>query len=262
MAEAIIRGGLTAGSLRTDLILASARTPARKAALAAMGVRVMQSPNDVLPMEVAILGARHRDVPALLTEVGPMLEGKLVLSLALGITTRQLQAALPRSRIMRAIPNTPVRVREAMTLMCRGSSATAADFSRAAELFTPLGRIMELPEAQLDTAHAVSGAGPAYLFAFVQALMRAAEESGLPHDVAHEAVLQTVMGASRMLRTGDSPESLIAELEVPEGSTRAGLEVLGRAGLQDLFVEAITSGRVRAEARTTESEGNFRRWLS
>jgi pyrroline-5-carboxylate reductase len=92
-------------------------------------------------------------------------------------------------------------------------------------------------------------------------MMRAAEQSGLPPEVAREAVLQTVMGASRMLRTGDSPESLIAELAVPEGSTRAGLDVLGRAGLEDLFVEAITSGRVRAEARTTESEQNFQRWL-
>ncbi|MFZ5441697.1 MAG: pyrroline-5-carboxylate reductase family protein [Myxococcota bacterium] len=261
LAEAIIRGGLSAGSLRTDQLLVSARSPERRAALAQMGWEVLTGLERLRDAELVILGVRHRDMPALLTEVAPALEGKLVLSLALGVTTRHLEGALPRSRIIRAIPNAPARVREAVTLMARGQSATTEDLSRASALFTPLGRILELPESQLDTAHAVSGAGPAYALAFVEALTRAAEAEGLPAELAREAVRQTVFGAARMLRAGPNTEAMLEELAVPGGSTRAGLDVLARANLEALFREAIASGRARAEARNLESDQSFQAWL-
>lgn len=260
LAEAIIRGGLSAGSLRTDQLLVSARSPERRAQLAQMGWEVLSGTERLAKAaHLVILGVRHRDMPALLAEVGPALEGKLVLSLALGVTTRHLEGALPRSRIIRAIPNAPARVREAVTLMCRGASATPADLERASALFKPLGRILELPESQLDTANAVSGAGPAYVFAFMQNMVRAAEQAGLPADVAEEAVRQTLFGAARMLRAGAQPDALLQELAVPGGSTRAGLDVLARANLEALFSEAIESARARAEARTLESDQAFRK---
>lgn len=262
LAEAIIRGGLVAGSLRADQLLVSARSAERKRALAAMGFEVLEGTGRLEAADLVILGVRHHDMPALLEENAAALEGKLVLSLALGVTTRHLKAALPRSRVIRCVPNTPAEVREAVTLLCRGPVATDADVARASALFRPLGKVLELPEALLDTANAVSGTGPAFIFAFVEAFTRAAVKAGLPVDVANQAIRQTVTGAARMLRDGDDPVELIRSVATPGGSTRAGLEVLKAANLEELFHEAIVSGRVRAEERSAESDVNFARWLN
>ena len=226
-----------------------------------MGFEVLEGTARLADAETVILGVRHYDMPALLEEVASALEGKLVVSLAVGVTIRQLKAALPGSRVIRCLPNTTAEVREAVTFISRGPVATDEDVAQAAALFRPLGRVLELPEALLDTGNAVSGSGPAFVFAFVQAYTQAAVRAGLPAAVANEAIRQTVMGAARMLREGDDPVELVRRVALPGGSTRAGLEVLKRAGLEDLFHEAIVSGRVRAEERSTESETNFARWL-
>lgn len=260
LAEAIIRGGLMAGSLRTDQLVVSARSPERKAELARRGFEVIEGTSRLAAADLVILGVRHHDMPALLEEVGPALSGKLVLSLAVGVTIRHLKSVLPQSRVIRAIPNTPARVREGMTLLARGAMATDADVARATALFRPLGQVLELPEAQLDAANAVSGAGPAFVFAFIAAFTRAAQTMGLPEEIARAAVLQTVVGAAKMLRGADA-EELIKEVAAPSGSTRAGLDVLRGGNIEGLLTEALRAGRERAEARTLESEQSFARWL-
>lgn len=247
------------GSLRADELLVSARSPERKAELSRRGWEVLNGTSRLADATLVILGVRHFDMPALLAEYGPALEGKLVLSLAVGVTMKHLSAALPKSRIMRALPNTPAQVREAVTLLARGSQATDDDVALATRLFKPIGRIIELPEELLDTANAVSGAGPTLVFAFVDAFLNAARTEGLPPAIAEQAVIHTLMGAATMLMTGTPPRVLLEESATPGGSSRAELDVLSRANLKELFVEAIAAGRGRAEARNIESDQNFKR---
>lgn len=261
LAEAVIRGALFAGSLRADQLLVSARSPERRAELTRMGWHVLDGTKRLEEANLVILGVRHFDMPTLLEQVGPALEGKLVLSLAVGVTLRHLSAALPKSRVLRALPNTPAEVREAVTLLARSPGATDEDVALAASLFKPIGRVLELSEEHLDTANAVSGAGPAMVFAFFEAFLNAAEKRGLPPTIAEQAVRQTLMGAAKMLMTGTPPGQLIKQVATPGGSTQAGLDVLARANLEELFTEAIGAGRARAEARNVESEKNFARWL-
>jgi len=257
LAEAVIRGGLVGGSLRADQFLVSARSAERKTALSRFGCEVLKGSSRLADANLVILGVRHFDMPALLEEYGPALEGKPVLSLAVGVTMKHLSVALPKSRIMRALPNTPAQVREAVTLLSRGSQTTEEDVALATKLFKPIGKIIELPEALLDTANAVSGAGPTLVFAFVEAFLNAAKSQGLPAGIAEQAVIHTLMGAATMLMTGASPLVLLEESATPGGSSRAELDVLSRANLKDIFVDAIAAGRGRAEERNLESDVNF-----
>jgi pyrroline-5-carboxylate reductase len=257
LAEAVIRGGLVGGSLRADQLLVSARSAERKTELSRFGWEVLKGSSRLADAHLVILGVRHFDMPELLKEYGAALEGKPVLSLAVGVTMKQLSAALPKSRIMRALPNTPAQVREAVTLLSRGSQTTEEDVALATKLFKPIGKIIELPETLLDTANAVSGAGPTLVFAFVEAFLNAAKSQGLPAAIAEQAVIHTLMGAATMLMTGASPKVLLEESATPGGSSRAELDVLSRANLKDIFVDAIAAGRGRAEERNLESDVNF-----
>ena len=54
-------------------------------------------------------------------------------------------------------------------------------------------------EALMDAVTAVSGSGPAYVFALAEAMEDAALAQGLPSDAARQMVVQTVLGAARML---------------------------------------------------------------
>lgn len=257
LTEAIIRGSLSAGTLLANQILVAVRSPERKASLALRGWRNLTRPSEVRGASMVILGVRHSDMPGLLDEYGPELEGMLVVSLALGVSLQQLEHRLTSARVMRVVPNIAVRVRESMTLVCKGTKATAADCEQVRSLFSPLGTVLELPESQLDTANAVSGAGPAYVFTFVQSMVRAAEAAGLSTPVAEECVRQTVFGAARLLNTNGSPQSLLSEVVAPGGSTQAGLEVLARANFDTLLKDTIEAARARAEARTAESDQAF-----
>lgn len=258
LAETIIRGALAAGALRREDILATCRRPERGAELRALGLRVASDPAELATAEVAVLGVRHLDLPALLAAMRGVLAGKTVISLAVGVPSALIETAVPGARVIRAIPNTPVAVRLGVTAMAAGQTSTSRDVARARELLAPLGDVVELPEALLDAVNAISGAGPAYLFALARALAGAGCAAGLTAEVARGVAARTLLGAATLLATGERPPGdLISEVAGPGGSTRAALDELQRGGFDALIARAVRAAIARAEARDEESRALF-----
>ena len=103
-------------------------------------------------------------------------------------------------------------------------------------------------KALIDAVTAISGSGPAYVFALTEALAAAAEKLGLPAELSMNLARGTVEGAAELMRreSATSPATLRRNVTSPAGTTAAALAVLqGPKGLNDLMARATAAARAR-----------------
>lgn len=249
MAGALIRGLIGTGTVPADRIVASDPDRARLEALRSeLGVRTSADNADALRVaDVIVLAIKPQVFQQVLPELAaPLPASALVISIAAGISTKIIEEALPSgARVVRTMPNTPALVGAGATAISGGSAATDADLALAETLFRSVGVCVRVPEAQIDAVTGLSGSGPAYVFAMIEALRDAGVREGLSEETALLLASQTVFGAARLLLEGtDSPETLRERVTSPGGTTRAGLDSLEASG----FAETV-AGAVRAATR-------------
>jgi pyrroline-5-carboxylate reductase len=254
MGEALLAGLLAAGTPAADVRIVE-RDEARAAALAyTYGV----TPADLATAataDVVLVVVKPQDVADVLTELGPSLRpGTVVASLAAGLSTAALESHLPPGvPVVRVMPNTPLLVREGMSVICGGTAADASHLTRVEALLATAGRVVRLPEYQFDAVTAVSGSGPAYLFLLAEAMIDAGVLLGLPRPVATELVAQTAVGAATMLRdSGEHPAVLREAVTSPGGTTAAALRAFEEGGLRATVANALEA----AARRSAELAGN------
>jgi len=104
-------------------------------------------------------------------------------------------------------------------------------------------------ESLIDAATAVSGSGPAYVFALTEALAAAGEAAGLPRAVAAQLARATISGAGALLDADKrSPTELRRDVTSPGGTTEAALKILlAQDGLSALMKRAVAAAKKRAE---------------
>ena len=176
-------------------------------------------------------------------------ERPLVISIAAGITTRQLDRWLGGGlAIVRAMPNAPSLLGAGVSGLYANPQTGAADCLRAERLLSRAGAIVWLTdESKMDAVTAVSGSGPAYLFLLAESLLGAARTQGLPDDAARTLVLQTILGAARMLtEESEPPAELRRRVTSPGGTTQAAVEVLQAAGFEHRIADAVEAATQRS----------------
>jgi pyrroline-5-carboxylate reductase len=250
MGEALLAGLLRAGRSPSTLIVAE-RRPERAVELRdRYAVAVLDTLDAVSGADVILLVVKPGDVDAVLGEIRPQVpEGALVVSLAAGITTSFLEHRLPRgTAVVRVMPNTPTLVGEGMAAICSGSSCSSDQLAWVEDLLRATGRVISLPEYQLDAVTALSGSGPAYFFYVVEALVEAGVSVGLPRSVSTDLVVQTLYGAATLLReTGTHPSILREQVTSPAGTTGAALRHLDERGVRAAFIAAVESATLRSK---------------
>jgi pyrroline-5-carboxylate reductase len=251
MGTALVRGILSAGLADAAQVTASdpvaeAREKLRKET----GVRVTDSNADVVrSSEVVVLAVYPQVVPRVLPEIAPLVtDNHLMVSIAAGITTRQLLEALGSSRrVVRVMPNTPALVGAGAAAYCLAGGADDADARFIAELLGVVGRAWRLDERHLDAVTGLSGSGPAYVFTCIEALSDGGVRMGLPRDVATALAAQTVLGSAQMLlQTGLHPAALRDQVTSPGGTTIAGMHALEQGGLRAALMNAVTAATLRS----------------
>jgi pyrroline-5-carboxylate reductase len=136
-----------------------------------------------------------------------------------------------------------------MAAISPGSHCDEPHLVEAEELLRATGKVLRLPEHQLDAVTAVSGSGPAYVFYVVEAMIEAGVHLGLTRSVATELVVQTVVGSAKLLReTGDHPVVLREQVTSPGGTTAAALRQLEDHKVRAAFLSAIEAARDRSRA--------------
>jgi pyrroline-5-carboxylate reductase len=253
MGEAVLAGLVRSGRSPADL-LAGVRRPDRGQELAERyGVRALPAHEAAAEAEVVVLGIKPYDVVAVLAALD-LRPGQLVVSLAAGIPTEAMEAAVPDGvAVVRTMPNTPSHLGEGMTVVAGGASASDDDVADAVALMRTVGDVAVVPEKHVDAAAAISGSGPAYVFYVAEALVEAGVHLGLPRTTASQLVTQTLAGSSLLLReTGEHPAVLREQVTSPGGTTAAALRVLESAAVRAAFLDATRANRDRSREIAAE----------
>jgi pyrroline-5-carboxylate reductase len=153
------------------------------------------------------------------------------------------------------MPNTPALVGEGMTAVSAGSRAEDRHVREAEALMRTCGRVVAVPESQLDAVTAVSGSGPAYIFYVVDAMIEAGVLLGLSRATATELAVQTLYGAATMLtETGDHPAVLRERVSSPGGTTIAALRQLDEYKVRAAFLTAMEAAAHRSAELAGEDD--------
>lgn len=251
MARALIGGLLRQGWPPAQLVVSEPGMAARQALAADFGVQVeVDNLQAVNAAEVVVLAVKPQVLAQVCGQLQPALSGSapLVISIAAGITTGSLRALLgPAVRIARCMPNTPALVGQGISGLYADADVSSAERELVQTLLGAVGDTVWIErEALLDAVTAVSGSGPAYFFALMEALIEGAVAQGLPPAVARQLVLKTALGAASLAVASDDPPELLRQrVTSPGGTTAAGLEALAQHGLHAAAVAAVAAATRR-----------------
>ncbi|MCB1627064.1 MAG: pyrroline-5-carboxylate reductase [Xanthomonadales bacterium] len=258
MARSLIGGLIERGTDAASIGVAEPADAARQALATDFDVATSADNLAIAAVaEVWILAVKPQVMGAVCRALAGLNRPALAISIAAGVTLGQLRGWLGAApRLVRVMPNTPALVGEGISALCGEAGLADGDWQTAERIFAAVGETVRVPdEGLMDAVTAVSGSGPAYFFAVIEAMQAAAIEQGLPADTARRLVLRTAIGAARMALPGDPDAAeLRRRVTSPGGTTAAALGVLERAGLARMMSSAIAAATERGRQLAAEQE--------
>jgi pyrroline-5-carboxylate reductase len=250
MGGAIVQGWLNAGVFQArDLMIVEPYPSVAVRDWAREGARLNPPAEGYHEAATVLFAVKPQTWRAVAAEIAPRLSAEaLIVSVAAGVGARALAEAFGARPAARVMPTLAVAVLKGAASVYAERAAWRA---RAVALFAPLGQTCEVEDEDLmHAATAVSGSGPAYYYAFVEALEAAAAGAGLPASQAAPLVRATLAGAAALLsESGASPQTLRRQVTSPGGTTEAALEILqGELGLEPLLARAVAAAAARSRS--------------
>jgi pyrroline-5-carboxylate reductase len=146
------------------------------------------------------------------------------------------------------MPNTPTLVGAGMAAASMGVGVTDAQKQFVFGFLSATGKVIEVTEDLQDAVTATSGSGPAYFFAFVEAMVAGARDLGLSESDATTLTIQTIVGAAQLLdESGKSPTTLRENVTSPNGTTAAALTSFASSDLNSIVATAMKAARDRSQ---------------
>lgn len=263
--EALLSGLLRSGRQVNDIAVAE-RVPSRMRYLSeTYPVLVTNVADAVKSADFVIVAVKPSDVDSVTDEIADAVARDkadsvehVFVTVVAGVSTAYFEAKLPAGApVVRVMPNAPMVVGAGVSAIAKGRFATQEELNEVSAVFDSVGRVLTVPESQLDAVTAVSGSGPAYFFLMVEALVDAGVAAGLSRPVATDLVVQTMAGSAAMLLerveeggvaadVDTTPARLRATVTSPAGTTAAGLAELERGGLRAAVIAAVAAAKSRA----------------
>jgi pyrroline-5-carboxylate reductase len=172
----------------------------------------------------------------------------LIVSFAAGIKIKSIEEKLGKgSRVIRVMPNTPMVMGRGMSAMSLGSSVNTSDQDWVRGFLSKAGEVIVVDESLQDAVTATSGSGPAYYFAFTEAVVGAARRLGISQEDAVILASQTLIGAALMVeKSGKELKTLRENVTSPNGTTAAALKSFADSGLEELVYQAMKAAHDRS----------------
>ena len=242
MGEALIKGLLKSNMVRPYEIIASARTQKRLRGLEkAYGIHTTRD-------NLAVTAASD----TIILSVKP--QDHLVISIAAGIDYARLRRMLgTKPRLIRVMPNLPAVIDEGISAIYCKPKMPERYRRFAHQIFQAVGQTVDVREERLmDVITGLSGTGPAYFFAMMEAMCDAGQKLGLTPQMAELLTLRTAAGAGEMaLQSGLSPEELRRRVTSKKGTTWAAMKHLKRKNFWKTMEDAVRIATKRAKELRT-----------
>lgn len=244
MAEAIIGGLLADRAVSPERLIASHPRRDRRELLAERhGITPVASNVDALAeAEVVVLAVKPQMLMRVMRELAGRLQPEqVVVSIVAGATLRTLVDGLRHGSVVRAMPNTPSQIRRGITVWSASESCTARQRDHARAVLRALGDERQVAdEGFVAMATALSGTGPTYLFAVMEALIDAGVHLGFPRELAHDLVVETLLGSAEYAKRSDlHPAQLRNAVTSPGGTSAAAIYELEKGRIRTVFSDAV-----------------------
>jgi pyrroline-5-carboxylate reductase len=250
MGEALIAALISYG-VKPEFITISEKREDRTAELITKySIKAAPLAANVASADALLLVVKPQDMGAVLEEIkGAINPAALVITFAAGKTTSFICNALGTGNpVVRVMPNTPTLVGAGMAAASMGAEVTDQQKGFVLGFLAATGKVIEVEEALQDAVTATSGSGPAYFFAFVEAMIAGAQDLGLSYEDATTLTIQTIVGAAKLLdESGKSATTLRENVTSPNGTTAAALAILGSSDLNSTVAKAMKAARDRSQ---------------
>jgi pyrroline-5-carboxylate reductase len=250
MGEALIAALISFG-VNPDLITISEKRENRAQELTSKySIRAASLATNVSDADALLLVVKPQDMAAVLEEVKGSINPKaVVITFAAGKTISFISNGLGAGNpVVRVMPNTPTLVGKGMAAASIGAGVTDAQREFVLGFLAATGKVIEVSEDLQDAVTATSGSGPAYFFAFVEAMVAGAQALGLSEKDATTLTVQTLLGAAALLEeSGKSATILRENVTSPNGTTAAALASFGNDNLNSMVAKAMKAARDRSQ---------------
>ena len=251
MGSALVKGAVKEGSIAANSVsVFDVIDSASKRLANEIKATIALSNDDLIDScDAVLLCVKPQDNLKMLEGLKPLTQSTLFISIAAGLKLLNFEESLgENARVIRVMPNTPALVGKGASAFSRGTRATDEDANFVMNLLGSVGKVLEVPEKQIDAITGLSGSGPAYIYTVIEALADGGVLVGLPKDKSLLLAAQTVAGAAEMvMQTGEHPASLRDQVTSPGGTTIAGLASLESGKLRATLIDAVRAATVRSE---------------
>jgi pyrroline-5-carboxylate reductase len=250
MGEALIAALVLAGVAPAMIAIVEKRRERTAELIDNYGVISQTLDEAVSTNDVILLVVKPQDLQGLLQEIAPTInKSALLLSFAAGKRIDFIASHLGTGNpIVRIMPNTPTLIGLGAAGYSCGAGVSADQRNFVSSLLSAAGKAIEIDESLQSAVTATSGSGPAYFFAFVEAMIDGAVTLGLSREDATTLTIQTITGSAALLeRSGDSPTTLREKVTSPNGTTAAALASFSESHLAEIVARAMKAAHDRAE---------------
>lgn len=252
MAFAII-GGLTSKNsslpVEPEHIILFDKNPAQYEKFSGAFVFADSIPAAARAADIIVLAVKPQNYDDVLAEInGIDMHGKIVITIAAGISTDYIAGKIGACAIVRAMPNTPLLVGSGVTALSRNAEVGDEDFSLIERIFSASGMTFTLDEGDMNKICAVTGSSPAYIFLMIKAICEGAKAQGVQSEDVYTAVCNMVIGSAKLaLRSDKTPDELIRMVCSPKGTTEQAMRVLYENSFESTVMQAMDACTKRAD---------------
>ncbi len=250
MGEALITALISSGVNPDQITISEKREERARELIAQYSIKAAPLATNVANAEALLLVVKPQDMASVLAEIkGSINPGSVVISFAAGKTISFISNALGTGNpVVRVMPNTPTLVGEGMAAASMGTGVSVAQREFILGFLGATGKVIEVSEDLQDAVTATSGSGPAYFFAFIEAMVAGARQLGLSEEDATTLTIQTIVGAAKLLdESGKSATTLRENVTSPNGTTAAALASFGSDNLNLIVAKAMKAARDRSQ---------------
>ncbi len=260
MAQAMISGWMKAGYDPATIYVSNRHTDKLEKLNAQFGIQTTTNNQDVYHhADILIFAVKPNVYPILAQEfqtwhLENQVADPLIISIAAGLKSIQLQNMFHRHRLVRVMPNTPVAINQGMLALLTNTQLTTDDQQQLQIHMSALGQTVWLENENLfDSFTATAGSGPAYFFFLLDAMTQSACTLGFTPEQAQKIILQTALGSVMLAEHSQASLSvLIKQVRSKGGTTDQGLAILEKHQTRQILLETLQATYQRAQEITQE----------
>jgi pyrroline-5-carboxylate reductase len=244
MAKALINGMIQTDSVNPEnIIVSNPSMPKLNEVREKFNINITQNNITVAEnSDVVFLSVKPNKYTQVIEEIRNYIrEDTIIVNIAAGVSIAECEQFFNRqTKIVKAMPNTPVAVGAGMIALSFNKTFTNKEKEKVELLFNSFSKTVVIDESLMDIEGAIGGSAPAFVYVFIEALADSAVMYGMPRDMAYRIVAQTVLGAAKMvLESGEHPAKLKDDVCSPYGTTIQSIASLEEHGFRNAIIQAV-----------------------